>query len=401
MTKSLYISYNGIKEPIVRSQVLPYLRELTKQGIKFHLLTFEKEKICKADKIAIRKILKDDNIGWSSLRYHKKPTVSATILDVLVGIVCSLFIVIRHRIKVIHARAIVSALIGYPVSRLLFKKFIFDTRGVDSEEYVDAGTWEKGSLKHKVVGSLEDGLVRHADCVVVLTDKFLEILKNKHQKDDINFAVVPCAVDTNRFRKREPNDMVLEKLGLKDKFVISYIGSLGTWYMLSEMVDFFKVLKETVENAHFLILTQTDKEPVKKMFEEKGISPNDFTLGVAEHEKISDYLSVCKVGIFFIKPVFSKLSSSPVKFGEYLSSGLPVIINYGIGDTEEVTENEKVGVVIDSFDLTSYAKAKDELLNLLSDKSLSDRCRGVAEKHLSLKNAVNEYVEIYRSLTKV
>ena len=38
----LYISYNGALEPLGQSQVLAYLRELTRHGLEFNLLTFEK-----------------------------------------------------------------------------------------------------------------------------------------------------------------------------------------------------------------------------------------------------------------------------------------------------------------------------------------------------------------------
>ena len=40
----LFISYNGMLEPLGQTQVLPYLRELAKRGVKFTLLSFEKSK---------------------------------------------------------------------------------------------------------------------------------------------------------------------------------------------------------------------------------------------------------------------------------------------------------------------------------------------------------------------
>ena len=40
----LYISYNGLLEPILSSQVIPYLRNLSRDGFRFVLLTFEKRK---------------------------------------------------------------------------------------------------------------------------------------------------------------------------------------------------------------------------------------------------------------------------------------------------------------------------------------------------------------------
>jgi len=39
----LYISYNGMLEALGQSQVIPYLRELSRRGVRFTLLSFERE----------------------------------------------------------------------------------------------------------------------------------------------------------------------------------------------------------------------------------------------------------------------------------------------------------------------------------------------------------------------
>src|SRR5687768_9539217 len=40
----LFISYNGMLEPLGQSQVIPYLRELAKREVHFTLLSFERPK---------------------------------------------------------------------------------------------------------------------------------------------------------------------------------------------------------------------------------------------------------------------------------------------------------------------------------------------------------------------
>ena len=398
--KSLYISYNAITEPIVQSQVIPYLRELSKKGIEFYLLTFEKKRMDGNEKRRIREELKKEyNINWFSLNYHKKPTAPATLFDIVMGCFYGGYLTLKNGIKVIHTRAIVAALMGYLVAKLFFKKFIFDTRGVDSEEYVDAALWRRNGFRHKTVSFLETLLTKSSDYVVVLTEKFLKILEEKFAGKKIRFSVIPCAVDTDRFKPRNGKDPVLaEKLGIRDKFVITYIGSLGTWYMFPEMVDFFKVATKLIKNVHFLILTNTDKNYAIDIMKKRGLDSRYVTIDSVSYQAVPDYLSVCDCGMFFIKPVFSKLSSSPVKFGEYLASGLPVIINPGIGDTEEIVKDNGVGVVVQSFDGPGYSNALTELANLLKDEKLAKRCNSVAIDHLSLEIAVEKYNDIYSKL---
>lgn len=408
MVRSLYISYNSITEPIVQSQVIPYLRELSKNGIKFYLLTFEKEKVTDDKRSEINKYLKrefhnDANLEWFHLRYHKRPTLPATVFDVTVGTFYSLYLILKNKIKIVHSRAIVAALLGFVAAKLLSKKFIFDTRGIDSEEYVDGGLWKRGGLKHRMVGFIEKYLTKHSDRVIVLTEKFSEILKEKYQDKNINFSVIPCAVDTDRFASKEyKNQELLEKLELKNKFVITYTGSLGTWYMLNEMLDFFKTAIKIIKNIHFLILTQSDKAQIVDLIREKELDMSYFTIDKIPYEHMPLYLSLSDVGIYFIKPVFSKLSSSPIKFAEYLSNGLPVIINSGIGDTDSLVRRYRLGVVIDEFNQKSYINAIETVMKMLRTEKgeLKSRCRRAAEEELSLKTAVDQYCNIYQSITK-
>ena len=115
-----------------------------------------------------------------------------------------------------------------------------------------------------------------------------------------------------------------------------------------------------------------------------------------------DYLSLCDIGIFFIKPVFSKLSSSPVKFAEYLAGGIPVIINRGIGDTDKLVTHYRLGAVLDKFDETSYTNAFKVVLKMVNEEkeALRSRCRETAKKELSLEMAIGRYRRVYEDILK-
>ena len=86
----LFISYNGMLDPLGQSQVLPYLRELAKRGVQFTLLSFERSKAFTREGTQqceeLRQKLASQGIEWHWLRYHQRPSVPATIYDVFVGI---------------------------------------------------------------------------------------------------------------------------------------------------------------------------------------------------------------------------------------------------------------------------------------------------------------------------
>ena len=62
----LFISYNGMLDPLGQSQVIPYLRELSKRGVRFTLLSFERAgafgSVGQAKSAGLRKRLAEDDV---------------------------------------------------------------------------------------------------------------------------------------------------------------------------------------------------------------------------------------------------------------------------------------------------------------------------------------------------
>ena len=77
----LFISYNGMLDPLGQTQVIPYLRELALRGVRFTLLSFEREKAFTPEGVRaceeLRRELKANGIEWHWLRYHQRPSVPA------------------------------------------------------------------------------------------------------------------------------------------------------------------------------------------------------------------------------------------------------------------------------------------------------------------------------------
>ena len=405
--KALFISYNGALEPLMQSQGIPYLKGLSCKGVKYSLLTFDKAN--REDQYLSQKIdkLKDEliafKIKWYSLKYHKKPSLPATLFDIFIGIIFGLYLVVSKKIDIIHARATVPAAMGYAISKITGKKFIFDERGLTAEEYIDGGMWKKNSLSYKLTLFFEKKFLTSADGLILLSYNIKDFLEHStylpvnRKNEKQNIMVIPCCVDTKKFNRRSlSTENLREKYNLSQKFVFLYIGSLGTWYLLEEMIDFFLVAKTSIKNAHFLILTHTDKKIAEQTCKIKGLSFEDVTIGQVEFEEMPDFIKLGHVGLFFIKPVLSKRSSCPTKFAEYLACGLPVIINSGIGDTDIIVEKYDVGVVVRDFQRESYLDSLSKLSELLIEKSLlSERCNKTAKEVFSLEIGVSKYFDIY------
>lgn len=380
------------------SQVIPYLNDISSRGFKVALLSFEKKKnLLNSEKMdSVKRVLLKSGIDWHYLPYHKKPAIPATVLDILNGLFTGAKISATGKITIIHARGYIAAIIAYILKKIYKIKLVFDIRGLWPEEKVDAGAWDKRDITYKAMKFIERRLFSTADWIIVLSNHGKELLNNLFGITR-NISIVPTCVDLSVFSPAAKP--VKEEAPQEKKFTFLYLGSLGSWYLLDEMLDFFKVGREYFKNARFLFLNNNNfnLQPVLK---KEGFSPQDYFIKSVERQEINQWINMANVSVFFIKPCFSKIFSCPTKFAESLSCGLPVVINYGIGDTQEIVEKENIGVVLDGFSDVAYRRAITRLNVLLSEgQELSKRCRMAAEKYFSLEDGVRKYMQIYANLS--
>src|SRR3989442_613714 len=166
----LFISYNGMLDPLGQSQVLPYLRELAKHGVNFTLLSFERALAFETDGpnrcAVLKRQLAEVNIEWHWLAYHQKPSLPATMYDVANGVRRAKRLVRQNKIELVHARSHIPATIGLVLKKRLRVKLIFDVRGLMADEYVDAEHWRKGSIPYRITKSVECRVLAAADGIV-------------------------------------------------------------------------------------------------------------------------------------------------------------------------------------------------------------------------------------------
>lgn len=409
---TLYLCYFGLREPLVQTQVLPYLRELAAGGLKVSLLTFEpdfKKKWNDEQINAARAALSGQGISWHVLPYHKSPSVPATFYDVLNGARFIHGIVRRERIDVLHARSHVPATMGAIVKNLSGGrvKLLFDIRGFFPEEYTDAGVWkENGGLYH-TVKRVERWLLNKSDGFVVLSEKarqilFAESAESGFDKFNRPVEVIPCCVDLQKFEaanevaRRE----VREKLRLDGRRVIVYVGSLGSWYLGDEMADLMAAAREQDPQTFALVLTQSPPELMTERLKRRGFTDDDFLVTRVSPAEMPRYLSAADVALSFIKACYSKLSSSPTKIAEYLAAGLPIITNGGVGDVAEVIEADKVGAVVEDFSRASYLKVLQEIEILRQKGDLAAKCRESARRRFDLSEVGGaKYRFLYQRLS--
>ena len=199
----LYISYDGMLEPLGQSQVLAYLKRLA-VGRRIHLISFEKPTEW-ADEIERKRISLDISragIMWSPLRYHKKPSALATAWDIAQGIAVGWWLVVRYRLRIVHARSYVPSVIAVVLKRLTMVKFLFDMRGFWADERVDGGLWPRGGRLFRMAKACERGFLLSADHVVSLTHAAVREMEHFSylQGRALHITVIPTCADLTQFK---------------------------------------------------------------------------------------------------------------------------------------------------------------------------------------------------------
>jgi glycosyltransferase involved in cell wall biosynthesis len=402
-TRVLYISYTGMLDPLGQSQVLPYLRELVKRGIRFTLISFERPATLSDVGLekceALRHQLAADNIAWQWLRYHQKPSLPATAYDVAAGIRLALALVKRDRIELVHARSHIPATIALAIKKRTGIKMIFDVRGLMAEEYVDAEHWQQESIAYRLTKAMERRALAASDGVVTLTEKIWPIISSWDglRGRKLEHSVIPCCIDLDSFSfNAADRERRRRELNLDDRFTLVYSGSIGGWYLSDKMADFFVKLLKHTSNAYFLWLTPGDPQLIMTLMNERGISTTEYLVKKLASADVPSYLSAGDAGIAFYKPGFSKLATSPVKVSEYLACGLPMIMNAGIGDSDALAEVFQVGVLVNEFSAEEYGRAAAEIERLVYRREARTKVRVVAENLFDLRRVGTErYASLY------
>jgi len=400
----LYITYDGLTDPLGRSQILPYLVGCAERGHRIHVLSCEKPERFAKDRGRIEAICGEAGIAWHPMSYHKAPPVLSSMYDLAMLKRTAARLHRRHRFALAHCRSYIPAAAGLHLKRRFGVRLLFDMRGFWPEEKTEGGSWNLGNPLFRMVyrhfKRLESALLGTSDAVVILSHAGKkELLRRPElagQSDAV--TIIPCCVDFGHFPLANANERakVRAELGISEEApVLGYLGSLGSWYMLPEMLDFYGVYRKRYPGARFLLVSLEDPASIRTQAAARGIGESEIIVRPASREEVPRLLATADLGLSLIRPVYSKVASSPTKIGEMLAVGLPIVSNYGIGDVAEIIAQTECGAVISSFEPDSYERALAEVEGCgTSPEQRRERAMAVYDLDLG----IDSYDRLYREL---
>ena len=406
--KILFISYDGMTDPLGQSQVIPYLQGLSKAGFKMFLLSCEKKQVYLQNKKYIQSILDEGNITWIPLNYTKKPPVFSTMLDIFKLKKTAKKIHRENKLDMVHTRPGIPALVGLWMKKTMGVKFLNDIREFYADSRVEGGMWNTKIPMYFSIYNFfkrkEAEAVAKNDGIVCLTYAAESIIKEwKEYKQGIPLEVIPCSADMQLFDPAAINENEKENLKQalninKDDFIISYLGSVGGWYLVDEMMQFCKMLSDKIPATKLLFISPHRHEEIKLAAEQAGIKADKIIIKKASRQQVPLLLSLSHYSVFFIRPCYSKQSSSPTKHGEIMAMGIPLITNSGVGDVEIIVARYNSGIVIQDFNRDNFA---DAIMKIAAEPGFNNEgIRQGAKEFYSLDTAIEKYISIYNRILK-
>jgi glycosyltransferase involved in cell wall biosynthesis len=393
VTPTLYLTRNGLLEPLGQSQVLAYLRGLSRD-YRITLITYEKDED-RADAArmdTVRAECESLGIRWLPQRFAPRPKVIAPAFSMI-----RMVWLVRREVRdqgarLIHARSYIPAAVALLVGRMTGVPFIFDMRALWPEELITAGRLRRGSVLHRAIVAAERACLRRAAGVVSLTHAAVDHLRRAYsgELDGQKIVVIPTCADLERFvPAKQPTE----------RRVVGCLGTvLSGWFRMDWLASFFAVAARRDPELVFELTTRDDPALVRAAVDPDGQLTDRLRIAPCASDRVQDVLHGQMASAMFFTDGLGKLGSSPTRMGEILGCGLPVVANEGVGDVARIIRDHRVGVLARGPEREHMEAAWDELQSLLAGPDLAARCRRAAEEIFSLEAGTRAYGALYAAI---
>ncbi len=398
MKKLLLITWDADASNYLESLFFPILSKLVEHGVvEAHVIQFSWAKAQETQRI--QRLAQKNGIAYTHQTVNKG---ALGILSILMTLLKGTFFVknyiLKHQITHLMPRSTMPAIMVNRLHSLIKKhqiKLIFDADGLPLEERLDYTPLEAADLQYKVLKREEVKMLLRADRVLLRTNKAKFIhLKTIPTINADKFHLVSNGRDEHIFDGATTyRDEIRTNLGLspEDKLFV-YTGSLGPQYALEEMLKIFEAFHQTNPKSKLLLLSRMTNAIADRIPE--SCKEAVFSKQI-DFQEVPMYLSAGDMAYCLRLPAPSLSGIAPIKLGEYLMMGLPVIMSVGIGDMDELLEKSDFIQAYDHHDPAAIQKTVDWVQSSTFDKA---EISNFGKKHFSLEKAWRQYEIVLKEI---
>lgn len=242
----------------------------------------------------------------------------------------------ESRRTIIHPRGYINgfrALRAISGHRQMFR-LITDYRGVSWDElrYDPSAAWRSwvNHFRSAEAFKIERQVGLESDAITCVSHEFSKWLQVRHGIPAGKISVIPSVANTNLFRfDANLRTEVRREIGIEDKLVLVYSGSMSSWQNPIETVRLFSRIYRKHPNAFLLFLTR-DTERAKEVL--NSLIPADlFQTLFVPYEEVPAYLCAADLAILLRDVSITNRVAMPIKLSEYLCCGLPALVTGELG----------------------------------------------------------------------
>jgi glycosyltransferase involved in cell wall biosynthesis len=248
--------------------------------------------------------------------------------------------------------------------RLGHAAILADIRGIWPDEMLLARGYEqlsqaddKSRRDHQVAMDHLKNALRRAHAVIAVSDALAGWVEDLGVwRGEI--GRVPCCVSRVRFSQAE-RDARRAALGVSDRIVLSYLGGIASYQHIEDgLAPFVRLARQLNDRIHLLCITK-DPERMRTLLHAGGIPAECTTVIRVPQAHVPDHLCVADAGLLLRAASDVNRVSMPVKVGEYLSCGVPLIVSRFSGWVDELVGSREAGIVIDWFGMDPSIQARE------------------------------------------
>ena len=289
-------------------------------------------------------------------------------------------------------------LTGWWLSLIKRAPFVLEIRDLWPESLAASGIGCSGSLLTRSLSFLAGLLYRSCDHVVAVTDAIRDALIAGRNLEPSKVSVVENGVETEMFAPTGPSDSVKGSLGLEDKFVVSYIGTLGQAHGLDVAIHAAGALQDRWKDIQFLMVGEgAEKDNLVTLATQAGLENVRFLDGQPRQE-IPGLIRASDVCLVLLKKNEVFETVVPTKMLETMSCGRPVILGVN-GQARSLLESAEGGLYVEPEDASALAEA---IVRLKQDASLREALgmsgRRYVVENLARDTKAGQYVEVLNAL---
>lgn len=400
----LYLTQDGLLEPLVHSQVVRVIERLAILGWRYRIVSLEKVKDL-ADETRVRQLrarLAAAGVSWEFARFDWSQSASAAAHNLGYLTQRAVELARAGQLRGLHARAYVPAVAALAAWNATRLPWIFDARSYWIDERLEEGRWFTTPFKLGVARGLEHQLFTTASAVVTLTE--IQAREVETRFKPLGSRPVRCITTLADYDDfvRKPTDSLAKVppelvARLSGQRVVAVIGSINRSYLVDETLDLARRILLASPVTHLLVLSG-QLEEYRKRLAAIGVPMDRVTIVRAEHDAMPEWLSLVEWCLLLLQPnSVAKRASMPTKLGELFASGVRPI---QFGCNSEVSAwVDRAGSGIVLFDVLS--ETLDAVAHRVAtesrphDELLEARAR--TQAHFGLKAGIQSYDRLLRA----